>query len=291
MNQKFLIICINYFNDQETVDFVNKLLLQEGDINLEIIVVDNSISINKNESIRKQIDRSNSVATYIPEKNLGYFGGAFWAYNRYLKEKSIPDWVIVCNTDIDIEDKNFFDKMALYNMMKNLGVIAPSIISTKTGLYQNPFLLKRPSILQMYSYNKFLEHYYTAVIYILIGIIKKKFKGFLNKLKSKLKSKKKIYSDVIDIYAPHGSFIIFNRRYFENGGTLQHGVFLFGEEIFVAETVCKIGLKVMYIPTLCIIHNEHSTTGVFKSYKMVKYAKEAAQYCCSLIESTEKTNC
>ena len=46
-----------------------------------------------------------------------------------------------------------------------------------------------------------------------------------------------------EIYAPMGAFIIFNRKYFDVGGTLYHGCLLFGEEISVAETAYKLRLK------------------------------------------------
>lgn len=38
------------------------------------------------------------------------------------------------------------------------------------------------------------------------------------------------------IYAPFGAFIVFHRQYFESGGHLSYGSFLFGEEIFITET-------------------------------------------------------
>ena len=63
------------------------------------------------------------------------------------------------------------------------------------------------------------------------------------------------------IYAPHGACMIFHRRYFECGGALQYGAFLFGEEVAIAERVKRLGGTVVYEPDFRIIHNEHATTG------------------------------
>jgi len=62
------------------------------------------------------------------------------------------------------------------------------------------------------------------------------------------------------VYAPHGAFMIFAREYFERGGTLDVGAFLFAEEGFVAETCRKLGLDVLYDPTIEVLHDEHVST-------------------------------
>jgi GT2 family glycosyltransferase len=81
------------------------------------------------------------------------------------------------------------------------------------------------------------------------------------------------------IYAPHCSFVIFNRKYFETGGTLKHGAFLFGEEIFVAETVRNLGFRIIYDPRFFVLHREHATTSILKGRKMLVYLREANDYC------------
>src|SRR3989442_12924430 len=63
------------------------------------------------------------------------------------------------------------------------------------------------------------------------------------------------------IYAPHGAFFIFSRRYFEAGGYLDGNLFLYGEEISVAEICRSLGLPVIYEPSLFVVHNERRSTG------------------------------
>jgi hypothetical protein len=79
------------------------------------------------------------------------------------------------------------------------------------------------------------------------------------------------------IYAPHGSFIVFSREYFDRGGTLAHVPFLYGEEIMVAETARRLNLAVVYDPGFQIKHVEHSTTG--KNPLVRQYQAESAKYC------------
>ena len=77
------------------------------------------------------------------------------------------------------------------------------------------------------------------------------------------------------IYAPHGSCIIFNKNYFERGGTLDHISFLFGEEIFVGETVRNLRLNVLYIPEIKVRHYEHSSIGNVISRRINKFYRKS----------------
>jgi hypothetical protein len=72
--------------------------------------------------------------------------------------------------------------------------------------------------------------------------------------------------------------MIFSRRYFRAGGNFEYSVFLFGEEIFVAETAKGLGLAVRYCPWLGVLDNEHASTGIIRSRKVAGYMKDATNY-------------
>ena len=63
----------------------------------------------------------------------------------------------------------------------------------------------------------------------------------------------------MSIYAPHGACVIFSKRFFSEGGSLDLPVFLFGEEICIAEAVRRLGLSVIYNPKLVLTHHEHQS--------------------------------
>jgi GT2 family glycosyltransferase len=80
------------------------------------------------------------------------------------------------------------------------------------------------------------------------------------------------------IYAAHGSFFIFSRRYFEGGGFLDGNLFLYGEEISVAEICRSLGLPVVYEPSLCVLHKEHQSTGKALNRFTYECQKRAMHY-------------
>jgi len=83
--------------------------------------------------------------------------------------------------------------------------------------------------------------------------------------------------DPTEIYAPHGSFIIFSREYFERGGSLKPGAFLYAEELFVAETCRRLGLKAVYWPVIQVAHDEHVSTAANPAVR--HFMATAADYC------------
>ncbi len=76
-------------------------------------------------------------------------------------------------------------------------------------------------------------------------------------------------------YAIHGSFMIFNKTFFQRGGTINYPCVLFGEELFIAEQALKLNLDLLYEPSLQVEHNEHATTGTFKSKEAVAYLHQS----------------
>ena len=276
---KALIICISYHSNSEINQFVDSVLKQSVSEVIHLLIVDNNEKKTINKQLLNTIQENNSSITFIKtNKNLGYFGGAAWGFKQYLNShKEIPDWIILSNTDIVFRDLDFFKTLFGLSVDQKCGIIAPSIKSKLSNFDQNPYILKRPSRIRIQLYKWIFYCYGTYLLYQIMALIKKILKRISKYtfLRKKIKQKE-IFPQFI--YAPHGSMIIFHRNYFIIGGTFDYGAFLFGEEIFVAETTKKIGLRILYIPNLVVIHNEHATTGMIKSRRLFKYLRESTIY-------------
>lgn len=276
IKNNFLVICINYHSYHEVVSFSKSLFLQENSENIKLIIIDNSGDFKDKENIVKTCYQSKHIKRiiiYYPSHNLGYFGGAWWGIQQYLKDFDLPEWTIVSNPDIQFAISDFFVKLLDYHQINPPAIIAPSIILESSGIDQNPYMSKRPSKLRMHFYKWFFRYYPSLIIYQSLSVLKEQVQNYLPKIRSKVNNRP------ISIYAPHGSFIVFHRSYFESGGTLAHGCFLFGEEIFVAETARRLNLNILYDPRLKVIHKGHASTNIFKSRYVLHYMREAAVYC------------
>jgi GT2 family glycosyltransferase len=263
---KILFLLVNYFNEKEVCSFINEQLQPSTNKFIDIVVTDNS---SKETSLLEEIATNyTNVSLLKSENNLGYFGAANLGLINYLnKNKEYPDVVIVCNTDITLQ-VNFFEILEQKVVTGNFDVLGPSIHSSLLNYYQNPYIINR------ISKNKLKFLHFVSSAYILYGLftvyhlVKTKLLGRQNSLPSL----------VANPYAIHGSFMVFNKTFFKKGGTINYPSVLFGEELFIAEQVRKLNLNMVYEPTLKVEHNEHTTTGVFKSRKTVAYLYQSYTY-------------
>jgi GT2 family glycosyltransferase len=275
-----LTICVNYHNDEQTVHFVQGLLALRGVPDQKVIIVDNSEPPAVNSPLRDLARTDRRIWLRWPGKNLGYYGGAAWGLREHIKEFALPEWIIVCNTDIDLIQLDFLSKLCALYYASHYAVVSPAIISAASARDLNPYMKTRPTSFRMHFYKWTFRYYPISMIYQLLALLKNKILFILKRAlvwsNANLDQKFLVPQQ---IYAPHASFVAYNQKYFELGGTLDHGVFLFGEEIFIAETAKRLGLNIAYDPRLRIVHLEHSTTNIFKSRKILGFLREAAEYC------------
>jgi len=267
-----LLICVNYNSEQDTKEYLDSFMLQDLSESLEAIVVDNSEQKELPEILKKITTDYNKTSVLFPDKNLGFYNGAAWALDKRLENDELPEWVVVSNTDLYFEDKEFFSKLFDLHDINPPEIIAPSIISSLTGVDQNPQIRLRPSKRRMWFYTIIYNYYFVAQAYWLLSIVKNKIRSFF---------RKKSPTDSLnpeEIYAPHGSFVILNKRYFQKGGSIHHGCFLFGETIGLAETAISLGMRVVYDPRLSLHHKEHASYGIIRSRKSIKYQLEGSLY-------------
>ncbi|MBJ13388.1 MAG: hypothetical protein CMG62_10005 [Candidatus Marinimicrobia bacterium] len=277
MNQKnsICLIIVNYNSDNFALELIKSIKPNTFKQNLKIIIVDNSERKDSTEFFNK-IKHSNAVCIKAP-KNLGYFGGARHGFNEYKKlSNNIPEYLIVCNSDVYFKSTEIFEKLINYNYKSDIGVIAPSIISTQLNADKNPKIINRPTSKTMHFYKVLFRSRIFQNIYIILHFIKYKLLNLLKKYVSKQNNRNS--KSMKNIYAPHGSFIIFTKFYFLNGGNLKYPCFLFNEEVFVAETVLKLNLKVIYDNQLIVYDNEHVSTGIFRSKIIANYVAISSKY-------------
>jgi len=268
-NPSVLLICVKYSADRETERYLDSIRALHAQSGLHVLLVDNTVEARWSYTS----DQSNCRVLRAP-RNLGYFGGARYGLSRHLAENPMPDWLIISNVDLSLDDPTFLERLAPLGSIPDVGAVAASIRSALTGIDQNPFMRVRPSVLRMHAY-KWLYRSQTA----LNGY--EGLAAFSHRAGSALRKLRPTHSNSAreTIYAPHGSFLILSKNYFDRGGDLDFPEFLFGEEIYIAESVRRLGLKVIYEPALRVNHQEHHSTGLFKSKQVAGYVAASAAYC------------
>ena len=72
--------------------------------------------------------------------------------------------------------------------------------------------------------------------------------------------------------------MIFTNDLFLSIPRMDYPVFLFCEEIFLAEMVKRIEKKVTYYPSIKVVDREHASTGKMKLSQYCKYNYDALTY-------------
>jgi GT2 family glycosyltransferase len=270
-HDEILLICVNYLKPGETQRFVASALDQSLQSSLRLAVVDNSPHSGAG-AVPEPLKSDPRVRAIAPGENLGYFGGAAAALSDHLKTRSMPEWVIVSNPDVFFPDRDVLQRLCEAHRGDAV-VIAPSIRTKGSSVDQNPYMRVRPSRFRMHLYRWIFSAYPIDVVYQGLSWIKHRTMEAASEERPAGPA-----SAPEKIYAPQGAFIAFHRSYFERGGTLDHGAFLFGEEIFVAETARRLGMTVMYDPALVIEHTERSTAAGLFNRNTSRYRKQASRY-------------
>ena len=233
--KKYLLICVTYHSDKELQIFLESVDRAARFVNGKMVV---DIQI---------VDNG--------EQNRGYLKGALQIYN----EKAIEyDFVSISNVDLELAP-DFFENILTVET-NGIGWIAPDIYTNKINRHENPYMLSRPTKFNFYIWNTI---YRNTFIYW--------FYNILHKLKN---CKQKAYS-ACNIYAGHGSFMLFTKNFVIHNPTLHFPGFMYGEEIYMAEITRKTNLSVKYVPTLCIFNIGNVSTGRINQTQKSQWSKES----------------
>lgn len=267
-----LVITVNYKGWDSTIRFLTSISNIEHFDLAHVVIVENGSFDGSAEKLRPMVSQFTNVELLESCVNRGYFGGASWALQQYWSKGCRPDWVIVCNNDVLFNDHSFLSKLFQRDPEK-VAVIAPAIIARHTGLDCNPFMVRRPSRLQLLRIWLWLSSYH-------LMWMKQLLSPYLRILRNRFKaqSSRSLSDKAKRIYGAHGSFFIFSRSYFDGGGYIDDGHFLYHEELCIAEICVKFGLLVVHDADLQVWHEGHRATGRRLDRAMHEYARTALQY-------------
>ena len=232
---------VHYRNTAAIREAVGRLraLRVPADWAVDVVVADNSGDAP--DAIGAPVVRDGS--------NRGYLGGANLALEHWrATHGQAPDWFVIINPDAE-PAANALEALASATVPDEVAMVAPGVMLGGVTP-QNPFLSKRPSRARMWGYTvAFRSALLTRVMDVLLDVKRRRARQAPPSLEPR------------SIYAPHGSIVFVRAAFFERGGTLAYRGFMFGEEIHLAEQSRRLGMTVLFLPSLQVVHDGGSTTG------------------------------
>lgn len=250
------VIILNYLVYDVTINCVESFKKQtQDDINMKIIVVDNSSGNESYDVLRDKYDQDSQVIVIKTESNLGFANGNNAGYFKLL-EIMKPDFVICSNSDIILENDGLFPW--ILNCMKryDFGILGPSIYSVFGKFYQNPVANIATDTKKLVKMQMDMD----------ISLAKIKIKMFLGKTSSSKKDSEEIlkkidYKKVHQDMTLHGAFQIMSYRYFEvYDEPYDPRTFMYMEEDLLKLRSVISNLPMIYDPQYNVLHLQAIST-------------------------------
>lgn len=261
---RFLILCVTYHSYSELHHYLDTVsqaaaMVGQEQWQVDVCVADNTES--DCQELTLQLPALHEVRVFPFRENLGYFG----AVQRMMEQlPHIQDYDYVAISNVDLEmPADFFTKLRSLPLADNVGWVANAILSGLENRDRNPKILQRYSLGRLkqlrFLFRYPLLHYlYQRTLYL----------------------RKRVYAQrpPMDIYAGHGSFILLTQSFLRHYPVLHYPVFLFGEEIYLAELCRQAQLRVRYEPSLSIRDAEHASTGKMRKSFYYRCNYDALNY-------------
>ena len=264
--KQIAIYCVNYKSYRPLHRFLDSIAAAVARVNrtdsnseqaaIHVFLADNTEEHTEEISYRP----SNFTLQIFPfHKNLGYFG----AVGKMMSQESPDryDFAIISNVDVSVSEDAIV-QMLIAHTETDTGWIAPCIYSRKEGRDRNPKIMARYSKQKLKVLRFFFRHPWIYNLYT----------------HSAYKSKKLISHSAGKVYAGHGSFIILTKEFFARCGSINYPIFLFCEEIYLAEQCIRHQLTVEYMPDIKVYDEEHASTGTFKRRRYCQFNYDAIDY-------------
>ena len=263
--KKIAVFCVTYKTYTQLYGYYQSIALAarnaRGTVTVDFFVADNTEN-NFQEIILRETD---NVKPFIfPfHKNMGYIG----AVQKMMGHKDVDidryDYVAISNVDLIMQEEALI-RLSEYNPDVQVGWMAPALLSQKERRDRNPGALNRYSFRKLKTLRTMFRFSFLITLYRATAYKRHKLRFACSEGKQ--------------IYAGHGSFMLFTREYFLRCGKPDFPMFLFGEELYFAEKCRLNGLTVIYTPSIKLTDQEHASVGKMKHSDKYRHNYDSLSY-------------
>lgn len=262
--QNMVISVVCYNNEVEVVTFAKAVAMQSLKDNIFLIVTCNSVK--DYDYLEGELNRID-LRTFLhkPGKNLGYLNGCLYGVSKTILPKTY--WLTVCNTDLTFESESFFEDITR-GVEKDTWCIGPNIVLKTTEKKQNPFFKLRPSYKAMQMRRFVYSYFLTYKLYCKLSEIKEKTVETSRECNSQY------------VYSVHGSCFILKSDIVSLLTKEAKNIFMYGEELLVAEIIRENEKKVYFNSCTTVIHDENQVTRKITTKTKQEWFVKSTNYLC-----------
>ena len=275
MKKVFGFVVLNYNNYAESIACVESILAISGK-NYFIVIVDNDSPNDSFDVLFEKYGQHSNIRVISSGRNGGYSYGNNCGI-KLLESLNIFD-VIIATSDTLIVSKDILQQLEQVDSV-DLGIVGPKVINLGNE-DQNPMLIKA-------GLGYLLNIHFPLITIFLRKFVYKSI-PFLKELIYKQKDIGRKAMQSCDVYMIHGCFLYLTSYYLKECGYLDEALFMYGEEDLLAYNCMQNNLRVLYQPSIKVIHKEAKSTPIndSNSFTVVHSNKSMAYLRCKLKLST-----
>ncbi len=249
------IIILNYISWSDTEQCILSIFKASNMNPYHIYLVDNN-SPNKPDIKFNRLLRSNKITFIKSPLNRGYSAGNNIGVKAAIKDNCSE--ILISNSDVLYYD-NSIDRLieSLYSN-SDIGIVGPMIIYHGKPQYITRHC--KTELKQKYLATTRLRHLFPRTSRLYYG--------------KDLGPYKKSY-----VHDVSGCCYVMSRECAEKITPFDENTFLFEEELIIGIRVSEIGLKVLYDPSISVIHNHSGSTNHVKAFSSICGIKSEIYYC------------
>jgi GT2 family glycosyltransferase len=277
--KKFGFVVLNYNNYEETIECVESILTVSGS-NYFIVIVDNDSPNNSFEVLLGRYSNYINIKVIPSGRNSGYSYGNNCGI-KFLNSINIYN-VIIATSDTLVVSKDILQQLEQLDS-ENLGAVGPKVTNLVND-DQNPMLSKVGISYVVNIHYPLAASFLRTLVYKLAPFLK----ATISKKKDDMR--KRVQSS--NVYMIHGCFLYLTSHYFDKCGYLDESLFMYGEEDLLAYNCFHNNLRILYQPSIEIIHKDARSTpiennnsfSVVNSQKSIVYLKKKMKLSSLLIQ-------
>jgi len=257
-------ICTNYNGTSDTLKALDGFLADGGD-NACAVIVDNCSRDDQRKQLLSSLKGDKRVHVLLSKENLGYFSGLNAGIARMRELWPECALMVIGNNDLEFPSGFCASVASAREKLERCPVISPRI-RTRDGKEQNPHVVHSVSLARECMYDLYHSSYAAAVM---LRLLARMAAGRI------ARGDEEGYQREQFIWQGHGSCYVIGPAFLREFGSLWAPTFLFGEEFFLSHQLEEKGYKVLYDPSIQVIHACHASVSALPGRRHWQFSREA----------------
>ena len=262
---KYCFVVLHYLTIEDTIACVNSIKsLKINCDQVSIVIVDNASSNGTGKVISEKYKKERNISVILNCVNEGFSRGNNIGC-EYAKEWCDPDFYIVLNNDVVIEQLDFCNRIRKEYEEYKFDVLGPDVYNKSLDIHQNPLMETVPTLKEVSRtilFNQIIYNLYPISVPVMY---------FLKRREKRIKSIN-LYKHRQEGVVLQGACLIFSKKYVNDKKKVFYPeTFLYYEEALLQLWNNMHGYKSVYSPEISVLHNESSSTRVDNKHTIKRW--------------------